>query len=138
MNDVDFREHRRRRIRSSTLTFRFRHHDDYDSDIDDYKKRETTLMLTVHLNDRPGSAVYQEFDGLNGTGNKVPPVGAVVYASDNPAVAVVDPATGALVYVSAGTAVISASDNGNFPASDTLTVVASVAQSATLTLTAGV
>ncbi len=135
MADVDFGYHQRHRARSAILTFRFRHHDDYDSD-DGYYKRETTLMLTVHVNDRPGTAVYQEFDGLNGTGNRVPPVGAVTYTSDNPAVAAVDPSTGALVYVGAGTAVISASDNGNFPASDTLVVVASVAQSATLTLVA--
>jgi hypothetical protein len=95
-------------------------------------------MLTVHLNDKPGTAQYQEFDGLAGTGNKVPPIGAVVYSSDAPGVATVDPNTGALVYLSAGTATISASDGGNLPASDVLTVVASVAVSATLTLNPGV
>jgi hypothetical protein len=99
---------------------------------------ETIMPLTVHLNDKPGTAKYQEFDGLAGTGNKVPPTGVVAYASDTPTVATVDPVTGALVYVSAGTAKISASDGGNLPASDVLTVVASVAVSATLTLNPGV
>ena len=96
------------------------------------------MPLTVHLNDKPGTAKYQEFDGLAGTGNKVPPTGAVVYASDTPAVATVDHNTGALVYLSAGTATISASDGGNLPASDVLTVVASVAVSSTMTLNPGV
>lgn len=96
------------------------------------------MPLTVHLNDKPGSAKYQEFDGAGGTGNKVPATGAVAYASDTPAVATVDPVTGQLAYVSAGTATISGSDGGNLPASDVLTVVASVAVSATLTLNPGV
>lgn len=96
------------------------------------------MPLTVHLNDKPGIASYQEFDGPGGTGNKVPPTGAVAYASDAPAVATVDPATGQLAYLSAGVATISGSDGGNLPASDVLTVVASVAVSATLTLNPGV
>jgi hypothetical protein len=102
------------------------------------EKGETAMPLQVHVNDKPGTAKYQEFDGPNGTGNKVPPTGAVVYASDTPSVATVDPATGQLAYVAAGTATISASDGGNLPASDVLTVIASVAVSATLTLNPGV
>ena len=95
------------------------------------------MPLTVHVNDKPGVAVYQEFDGPNGTGNKVPPTGTVAYASDNPAVATVDPTSGQLAYVGAGTANISASDGGNLPASDVLTVTAAAAVSSTLTLTPG-
>jgi len=97
----------------------------------------TSMPLTVHVNDKPGKAVYQEFDAANGTGNKVPPTGTVAYASDNAAVATVDAATGQLAYVSAGTATISASDSGNLPASDVLTVIASTAVSSTLTLNPG-
>jgi hypothetical protein len=96
------------------------------------------MPLTVHLSDKPGTAHYQEFDGPNGTGNKVPPTQAVGYMSDNVTVATVDVATGQLAYVGEGVAVISASDGGNLPASDTLTVTANVAVSATLTLNPGV
>lgn len=96
------------------------------------------MPLSVHLSDKPGSAVFAEFTGANGTGVKVPPVGAVTFASDTPATATVDPNTGALTYIAAGTAVISAKDAGNgLAASDTLTVVADVATSATLTLVPG-
>jgi hypothetical protein len=112
------------KARSATLTL-------FDS-------KGNTMPLQVHVNDKPGTAVYQEFDGPGGTGNKVPPTGAVVYASDTPAVATVDPSTGALAYLSAGTATISASDGGNLPASDMLTVIASVAVSSTMTLNPGV
>lgn len=94
-------------------------------------------MLTVHVNDTPGTAVYQEFSGLRGTGQKVPPTGAVVYKSDNPSVATVDPSTGDLAYLSAGSATISADDGGNLPASDVLTVTAAAAASSTLTLNPG-
>jgi uncharacterized protein YjdB len=96
------------------------------------------MSFTVNLNDKPGIAVYQEFDGPNGTGNKVVPTGIVAYASDNPSVATVDVTTGQLAYVGVGSAVISASDGGNLPASDVLTVAAAVAVSSTLTLTPGV
>ena len=95
------------------------------------------MPLTVHLNEAPGTAVYTEFDGPNGTGNVVPPVGTVQYSSDNPSVATVDPNTGQLAYVAAGDATISAADDGNLPASDLLTVIASTAVSSTLTLNAG-
>ncbi len=96
------------------------------------------MALTVNLNDKPGVAVYQEFDGPNGTGNKVAPTGTVSYSSDNASVATVDASTGALAYVGVGSAVISASDSGRLLASDTLTVLAAVAVSSTLTLEPGV
>lgn len=99
------------------------------------------IMQTVNINDAPGSALYQEFSGLNGSGSVVPPTGSVQYASDTPAVATVDPNTGQLAYISAGTATISASDGGNLPASFVLIVTPAtappppppVAQSSTLT-----
>ena len=96
------------------------------------------MPLTVHVNDVPGVAIYQEFDGPNGTGNMVPPTGTVAYKSDNPSVATVDATTGQLAYLSAGDTTISADDSGNLPASDLLTVVASVAVSSTMTLQPGV
>lgn len=95
-------------------------------------------MLTVHLNDAPGSASFQEFDGLNGSGNRVPAIGPVSFASSDPTIAAVDPNTGSLSYVAAGTATISGTDAGNsLTASDVLTVIASLAVSAVLTLTPG-
>lgn len=98
---------------------------------------ETSMPLTVHLNDKPGTAVYKEFAGPNGTGQVVPAKGTVSYQSSDPTVATVDPSTGALVYLKAGTTVISASDGGSLPASDTLTVNEPIAVSSTLTLNAG-
>lgn len=90
--------------------------------------------VTVHINDAPGSALFQEWSGLNGTGIVVPPTGAVTHASDTPAVATVDPNSGALAYVSAGTATISGADaNSGLTASFVLTVSAATAQSATET-----
>lgn len=105
--------------RSSTLTF--------------VPPKGAAMPQTVHVNDVPGSYLYQEFSGPNGTGIPVPPTGSVQYASDTPAVATIDPNTGQLAYVSAGTATISASDGGNLPASDVLTVSAAAAASSTLT-----
>lgn len=94
--------------------------------------------LTVHLNDAPGTAVFTEFDGTNGTGNIVPAIGPVIFGSDNPSVATVDANTGALTYVSAGVANISGTDAGNgLTDSSALTVSAAVAVSATLTLVPG-
>lgn len=83
-------------------------------------------------------AAFQEFDGANGTGNPLPPVGAVTFASDNAAIATVDPSSGAItVGATDGTCNISASDAGNgLSASDTFTVQTPVttAQSATLVI----
>lgn len=117
-------EHQSRKAVSSTLTLR--------------NAKGEPIMQTVNLTDQPGSYLYQEFSGLNGTGTVVPPTGTVAYASDNPSVATIDPVTGQLAYVSAGVANISASDGGNLPATDQLTVVAvapppPVAQSSTIT-----
>lgn len=109
-----------KKARSSTLSFK-------------NSTGETTMPLTVHLNDAPVTALFEEFAGLNGTGQKVPPTGTVLYKSDNEAVATVDAATGALSYVAEGQANISADDSGNLPASDLIIVTAAVAKSSTLT-----
>jgi len=95
------------------------------------------MPLTVHLNDAPGSALYQLWSGPNGSGDVVPPTGQVVYESDDTAVATVDSLTGKLAYVGVGDATISASDGGNLPASDVLTVEVSAAVSSTLKLQPG-
>lgn len=96
------------------------------------------MDLTVHVNDIPGSALYQEFAGPNGTGQVVPALGKVVYTSSDPTVATVDPVTGAFVYLKAGVTTISANDGGLMPASAVLTVTNPPAASATMTLKAGV
>lgn len=97
------------------------------------------MPLLAHVNDVPGTAVFAEFTGPKGTGTAVPPTGAVTFASDTPAVATVDPNTGALAYLTAGTATISGTDAGNsLTASDVLTLTAAPAVSATLTLNPGV
>lgn len=106
-----------------------------------FKKGEIEIMgkaLVVHLNDVPGIASLQEFSGTNGTGVVVPPTGNVTFSSDNPAIATVDPTSGQLAYIAAGTANITGTDDGN-NLSDTaaLTVSGAVAQSAVLTLTPG-
>ena len=94
--------------------------------------------LKVHISDTPGMASVQEFTGTNGTGTLVPPIGPVVFASDNPSVATVDPASGQLAYVTAGTANISAVDQGNGLSDSTaLTIVADLAQSLLETLAPG-
>lgn len=102
---------------------------------------ETTMPLTVHVNDAPGTAVYQEFAAPNGQGQTVPPTGAVLYSSSDPTIATVDPSTGKLAYLAAGQTTISANDGGlpapGLPASDVLTVVNPAAVSSTLTLTPG-
>lgn len=100
------------------------------------------MPLTVKMGDNPGGAIFQEWDGPNGTGNKVPPVGPVTFSSDNPAVATVDPSTGAFAYISPGAANISGQDTGpgGLSASDVLTVMPATAPppvSATLTLQPG-
>jgi len=102
---------------------------------------ETTMPLTVHVNDTPGKALYTEFAAPNGQGQVVPPKGPVLFASSDPTVATVDPSTGQLAYLKAGTTTISANDQGldapGLPASDVLTVTDAVAVSSVLTLNPG-
>jgi hypothetical protein len=101
------------------------------------EKGDLLMPATIKVG-ATASAVFTEFDGPNGTGNPVPAIGPVNFASDNQAVATVD-ANGLATGVGAGSANISALDGGNgLTASDVLTVeaVAPVAVSATLALTA--
>ena len=94
------------------------------------------MPVTIEVG-KQAQANFKEWSGPNGTGTELPPVGAVSFASDNTAVATVDPASGLATGVAPGTANISGTDAGNsLSASDVLTVSAPVAQSATLTLTA--
>jgi hypothetical protein len=94
------------------------------------------MPASIHVNGHGATFTFTEFDGAGGTGNKVPPLQPIVYASDNTAVATVD-ATGQVAAIAAGTANISGTDPGNsLTASDVLTVTADVAVSATGVLTA--
>jgi hypothetical protein len=84
---------------------------------------------------KTGTAQWQEFSGPNGTGDKLPPAGPVTFSSDNTSVATVDPSSGLVTAMAAGTCNISGSDSANsLTASDSVTVTAAVAQSATLTV----
>lgn len=81
-------------------------------------------------------AVLHEFDGLNGTGNELAPVGPVSYTSSDPSIATVDSATGLVTAVAAGTVTITGTDAGNgLSASDSVSDTPLVAQSATLVIT---
>ena len=109
-----------------------------------------TAKLTLYVKGEPlmGSPVTVQL-GLSGgvsnfvesvkaTGVIVPAIGPVVYASDTPAVATIDPNTGVWVPVAVGTANLSALDQGN-GLTDTvaLSVIAApppVADTAVLTL----
>lgn len=104
-----------------------------------FSKGEPNMPLTALVTDTPATAVFQEWSGPSGTGDKLPSAGTVTFSSDNQAVATVDSQTGLLTYVAAGTANIAGSDAANnLSASDTLTLTAvgPKAESATLTLTA--
>lgn len=94
------------------------------------------MPATIRVGGNGAKAVFTEFDGPSGTGNPVPPVGAITFASDNATVATVD-ANGNVAAVAAGTANISGTDGGNnLTASAVITVTADIALSATLVLTA--
>lgn len=93
------------------------------------------MPLTINVGGKATAAppAFKEWDGPNGTGNQVPPVGPLNYTSDNTAVATID-TSGAIAGVAAGTANITVTDAGNnLSATDVLTVQA-VAVSATLAL----
>lgn len=95
------------------------------------------MPATIQVGGTGATAVFTEFDGLNGTGNVAQDGGPVAFASSAPAVATVDPASGAITAVAPGTATISGTDSANqLTASDTVTVTAGAPQSATLVVTA--
>lgn len=85
---------------------------------------------SIHVNSTTAQVIFQEFDGPNGTGNKVPPVGPMSFTSDTPATLTVDPASGKISPVAIGTATVTTLDTGN-GLSDTnlVTVSAAAAQS---------
>lgn len=92
--------------------------------------------LATILVGKTANSVWQEWSGPNGTGDKLPPAGAVTFTSSDAAVATVDPSSGLVTGVAVGSATISGTDAANnLTASDTITVQ-EVAQSATLTLVA--
>lgn len=95
-----------------------------------------TMPATILVGGTANS-LFQEWSGPGGTGTVVPNAGAPAFASDNTAVATVDPTSGVATGVSAGVANITGTDAANgLTASDVLTVnaVATPAVSATLTL----
>lgn len=94
------------------------------------------MPATIHVSGNGAQATFTEFDGPNGTGNVVPPVGPVVFSSSDPTIATVDPG-GKCTAVAPGSVTITGTDQGNtLTASDTLTVTAATAVSATLSLQA--
>jgi hypothetical protein len=95
---------------------------------------DSTMPATIQIGGKGATAVFTE---LNAQGGTVAPIDAPVFVSSAPAIATVDPASGAVVAVAVGEATISASDAGNgLSASDTVTVVPAPAVSATLVVTA--
>src|SRR5579863_3978110 len=79
-------------------------------------------MATI-LVGKTANSVWQEFSGPNGTGDKLPPAGAIAFTSSKPAVATVDPSSGLVTAVAVGTATISGTDQANsLTASDTASV----------------
>ena len=60
-----------------------------------------------------GNTATPHFSEADASGNPVAPIGPVIYASDNTAVVTVDANTGVATLVSAGTANVSALDQGN-------------------------
>ncbi|MGC2658836.1 MAG: hypothetical protein WA324_12835 [Bryobacteraceae bacterium] len=99
------------------------------------------MPLTVQLNapvpsctidTLPGAVAFLEFDGPNGTGGQVAPIGPLTYATADATTATVD-ANGNVTQLKAGTVVLTTSDSNGLTASDTLTIV-DTAVSATLNI----
>jgi hypothetical protein len=96
-------------------------------------KGEEFMDVTVHLTDAPLRAFLAEFDGPAGTGNQVPGIGPTSYTSSDPTVATVDPVSGNLKYLKAGSTTIVGLNAGNqLTASGVLSVISGIAQSAVL------
>jgi hypothetical protein len=99
-----------------------------------HSHRGDHVMPATLLVGKTAQAVWQEFSGPNGTGDKLPPAGAVSFTSSDPSIATVDPSSGLITAVAMGTVTISGSDAANnLTASDTAAVT-EVATSATLTI----
>jgi hypothetical protein len=90
-------------------------------------------MATIVVG-KTAQAVWQEWSGPNGTGDKLAPAGPVSFTSSDSTIATVDATSGLITGMAIGSATISGTDStNNLSASDTVTVV-EVAQSATLTV----
>jgi hypothetical protein len=99
---------------------------------------DSTMPASIAIGGLGATAVFTEFSGANGTGVTVAPEQTPVFSSSDVTIATVDQ-SGNVVAVAVGTATISATDPGNsLTASDTVTVTAAVATSATLVVTANV
>jgi hypothetical protein len=95
------------------------------------------MPATIQVGGSGAQAVFTEFSGLNGSGAITPDGGPIAFSSDNPAVATVDPVSGAVVAVSVGSANIIGLDSVNgLTAQDSVTVTAAAPLSATLVVTA--
>lgn len=82
-------------------------------------------------------ASYFEWTGPNGTGSQIPPAAPPAWVSSNPAIATVDPVSGLVTAVAAGTATITGTDAVNgLSGSDTVSDQPPVAVSATVVVTA--
>lgn len=87
-------------------------------------------MATLRVGQQ-GNPVYQEWAGPNGTGDKLPSAGPVVFVSSDPSVSV-DSNSGVITGVAVGNSTITATDaTDNMVAKTSITVV-EVATSATL------
>jgi hypothetical protein len=118
-------------------TLRELHHDleQVNAALNRLGKRSAYLTIQHLKGFNMNKAVFTEFSGPNGTGQVVPPVGTVLFESDNVAIATIDPATGIITDVAAGTCNMSGLDQGNnLSASAPYTVAAVIAQSATLVI----
>jgi hypothetical protein len=96
------------------------------------------MPAQIQVGGKGAQAKFQEWDGPNGTGGEVVPIGPVTFTSDDPSIATVDQ-SGVVTATAPGVTNIRGTDAGNgLSATDAITVVTAlpVAQSATLTLTA--
>lgn len=126
-------EARLRRAESATLTI---YKLGLAANLDANIKRRMSMPVSIEVG-QTAVAVYQEWDGPNGTGNKLAPAGAVTFAVDNATIATVDQ-TGNILGVAPGQVTISATDAAHgMVATAALAVTGVVAQSATLTITPG-
>ena len=92
----------------------------------------TILLLGAGASLAPPA--YQEWDGPNGTGNEVTPVGPLSYASSNSAIATVD-SNGNVAAVAVGQCTMTVTDAGNGLTASQICNVVDTAVSATLQAT---
>lgn len=95
------------------------------------------LMPATLTIGQTATAVAQEWSAPNGTGVKLPPAGAISFASSDPTIATVDAASGLVTAVAAGAATITATDAANgLTGSDSVSDTPLTAQSLTVSVTA--